>query len=134
MPSPERMESSAGAAEKLVMVIDDDPMQLKQIGDFLRRQGIRCVLEGNGFSAIQTIKSTVPDIILLDVRMPGLDGIQTAQVVQRMAKNTKIILMSGHADMLTAAAEAGLEVFATVDKPLPLRTLSRFIHEAFAQP
>lgn len=114
----------------LVLIVDDDREQAEQIATFLSRFGISVTQEDNGFAAVNTMRRDKPAVVIMDVRMPGLDGIKAAQLAANLDYKPKIILMSGYADQVKRATEEGLDVFAVVDKPLPLRVLVRFVQNA----
>lgn len=114
----------------LVMIVDDDREQAEQIATFLSRFGISVAQEDNGFAAVNTMRRDKPAVVIMDVRMPGLGGIKAAQLAANLDYKPKIILMSGYADQVKRATEEGLDVFAVVDKPLPLRVLVRFVQNA----
>lgn len=118
----------------LVMIVDDDREQAEQIASFLSRFGISVAREDNGFAAVNTMRRDKPAVVVMDVRMPGLDGIKAAQLAANLDYKPKIILMSGYADQVKRATEEGLDVFAVVDKPLPLRVLVRFVQNALNGP
>lgn len=122
--------SSSTGQQPLVMIVDDDREQAEQIGSFLSRFGISVAQEDNGFAAVNTMRRDKPAVVIMDVRMPGLDGIKAAQLAANLDYKPKIILMSGYADQVKRATEEGLDVFAVVDKPLPLRVLVRFVQNA----
>ncbi|NKB49332.1 MAG: response regulator [Alphaproteobacteria bacterium] len=113
-----------------ILIVDDDREQAEQIGTFLSKFGMSVMLEDNGFAAVNTIRRIQPAVVLMDVRMPGLDGIKAAQLTSGPDIKAKIILMSGYADQIKRATEEELDVFAVVDKPLALRVLVRFIQAA----
>jgi len=120
--------------QPLVMIVDDDVEQAGQIAAFLSRFGIAVAMEDNGFAAVNTMRRDKPAVVIMDVRMPGLDGIKAAQLAANLDYKPKIILMSGYADQVKRATEEGLDVFAVVDKPLPLRVLVRFVQNALNGP
>ena len=120
--------------QPLVMIVDDDVEQAGQIATFLSRFGIAVAMEDNGFAAVNTMRRDKPAVVIMDVRMPGLDGIKAAQLAANLDYKPKIILMSGYADQVKRATEEGLDVFAVVDKPLPLRVLVRFVQNALNGP
>ena len=126
------MRSSNASADgrHTVLIVDDDREQAEQIGTFLSKFGMSVLLEDNGFAAVNTIRRVQPAVVLMDVRMPGLDGIKAAQLTSGPQYKAKIILMSGYADQIKRASEEELDVFAVVDKPLALRELVRFIQAA----
>ncbi len=113
-----------------VLIVDDDREQAQQIGTFLSKFGISVLLEDNGFAAVNTIRRVQPAVVLMDVRMPGLDGIKAAQLTSGPESTAKIILMSGYADQIKRAEEEELDIFAVIDKPLELRMLVRHIQSA----
>lgn len=122
--------SSSVNQQPLVMIVDDDQEQASQIATFLSRFGISVAQEDNGFAAVNTMRRDKPAVVIMDVRMPGLDGIKAAQLAANLDYKPKIILMSGYADQVKRATQEGLDVFAVVDKPLPLRVLVRFVQNA----
>jgi len=122
--------SNMNGQQPLVMIVDDDVEQADQIATFLSRFGISVIKEDNGFAAVNTMRRDKPSVVIMDVRMPGLDGIKAVQLAANLDYKPKIILMSGYADQVKRATEEGLDVFAVVDKPLPLRVLVRFVQNA----
>ena len=113
-----------------MLIVDDDPEQSGQIASFLSRQGITVAEACNAFAALNTIKKVEPAVVVMDVQMPGLDGIDAARLAARTPGRPRIILMSGHGEEVRRAVRDEAEVFAVVDKPLPLRVLTRFIRNA----
>ena len=111
---PERVaESLAGLGLRYVVItsVDRDDMP-----------------DGGSKIWADTIRRVKPAVVLMDVRMPGLDGIKAAQLSSGPQSDAKIILMSGYADQIKRASEEEeLDVFAVIDKPLALRVLVRFI-------
>ncbi|PCJ60130.1 MAG: hypothetical protein COA65_04695 [Rhodospirillaceae bacterium] len=117
------------ANRKSILIVDDDPLQLKELTEFLSTLNVDCLQEKNGYSAIHCIKKHHPDLVLLDIKMPGLDGIEVARLIKKLRPSPSIILMSGHADCVRDANNAGLKVFGILDKPIPLRALKRFVEQ-----
>ena len=125
-----RSSNVDGDTHPTILIVDDDREQAEQIGTFLSKFGMAVLLEDNGFAAVNTIRRVQPAVVLMDVRMPGLDGIKAAQLTSGPQSKAKIILMSGYADQIKRASEEELDVFAVLDKPLALRVLVRFIQAA----
>ncbi|MFN4281090.1 MAG: response regulator [Alphaproteobacteria bacterium] len=113
-----------------VIVVDDDPLQRRQLMDCLSDLGIEVLQEEEGSSALATIQRVHPAVVIMDVRMPVLDGIAAAQAIPAFGYHPKIILMTGDPDSLYRANTSKLDVFAVIEKPIPLRTLSRFVLKA----
>jgi len=127
------MKISSQSREKgVVLVVDDDPLQADQIASFLQKHDISVAVETNGFAAVQAMKRLRPVVVVMDVKMPGLDGIEAARLASRLKPKPKIILISGYPDAVFRANQARVEVFAVVDKPVPLRLLVKFVEKALS--
>src|SRR3546814_8295516 len=95
--------------EPLVLIVDDDREQAEQIAAFLSRFGISVMQEDNGFAAVNTLRRHKPAVVVMDVRMAGLEGIKAAQLASNLAYKPKIILMSGYYDQVKRATEERAE-------------------------
>jgi CheY-like chemotaxis protein len=127
------MKLSSQSGEKgVVLVVDDDPFQADQIASFLQKRGVSVTVETNGFAAVQAMKRLRPVVVVMDVKMPGLDGIEAARLASHLDPKPKIILISGYPDAVSRANRAHVEVFAAVDKPVPLPILVKFIRKALS--
>ncbi|MFM2128611.1 MAG: hypothetical protein RL477_157 [Pseudomonadota bacterium] len=118
------------AASATVLVVDDDPLQRGELVEFFRRQGIDVVAEANGFAAYHRIRKDAPRLVIMDMKMPGLDGIHVSRLVQKLENRPKVILMSGYPDYVYKAHQEDANVFAVIEKPVPLKALARFVAEA----
>src|ERR1700759_546753 len=67
---------------KTVLVVDDLPANVDVVCNHLTLSGFRVLYAGNGERAIKQLKITVPDLILLDLLMPGMDGLQTCRAIK----------------------------------------------------
>jgi CheY-like chemotaxis protein len=76
-PAPE------STGEPLVLLADDDPELIALVGATLRNGGITCRTAGDGLAALRLTRELVPDLILLDVRMPGMDGFEVLETIRR---------------------------------------------------
>jgi len=103
------------------LVADDHPAVLEAVGDFLESAGIRIAGRANdGNEALAKIESLQPQIALLDLRMPGLGGIEIAQRVARSGQETAVVLYTGYGDraLVTEALDAGVRGFVLKEAPL----------------
>ncbi len=105
-----------------ILVVDDEPRIVKLARDYLEKDGFRVITANDGPSALATARSQRPDLIVLDLMLPGMDGWEVCRVLRR---ETDVPII-----MLTARAEesdqvAGLELGADeyVTKPFSPRTL-----------
>ncbi len=131
-----KSEDVAGkAATRMgVLVVDDDPLQRREIVEFLTRQGIEAAAEENGFAAYHAIHRSLPRVVVMDIKMPGLDGIHVSRLVAKLENRPKVILMSGYPEKIYKAHQEEANVFAVIEKPVPLKALGRFIADALHSP
>lgn len=113
-----------------VVIVDDDPLQRNEIVECLTRSGIRVVAAPNGFAAMHEIRRLSPRVVVMDLKMPGLDGIHVARLIEGLDPRPKVILVSGYPEYVYRAHQEDLGVFAVIEKPVPLKVLLRFIHQA----
>ncbi|MBV8275764.1 MAG: response regulator [Verrucomicrobia bacterium] len=103
-----------------VLVVDDVPANADVVLNHLTAAGFRVLYAGSGARALKQLEHSIPDLILLDIKMPGLDGIETCRLIKQRSewRNVPIIFITG-ADELSqklAAFEAGGVDFVT--KPI----------------
>ncbi len=127
-----RQNDSIGAG--MVLVVDDDGLQRGEIVDFLTRQGMEVASEDNGFAAYHHIKNTHPRVVVMDMKMPGLDGLHVSRLVTKLDDPPQVILMSGYPEYIYRAHAEDTDIFAVIEKPVPLAVLMRFVKEALNQP
>jgi CheY-like chemotaxis protein len=116
-------------ASQLVLIVDDDAVQRRQIAIYLESSGIQTAEAEDGAAAVDMIRSLQPAIVIMDILMPKIDGIQVAEAVAGL-HDAKIILMTGDTDSLYRANVSRLKIFATIEKPVPLKQLTQFVLKA----
>jgi len=111
---------SAGAPTTC-LVADDHPAVVEAIADVLAAHGIDVAGRArDGRDALEKIEASKPDVALLDLRMPGLSGIEIARQIVRSAPDTAVILYTAFGDraLLTEALDAGARGFVLKEAPL----------------
>ena len=106
-----------------VLVVDDDEGIRETMGDILREMGVHVSLARDGLEAIEITKQETTDLIMMDLRMPGIDGLQTSKRILSIQPEARIILVTAYAteETFTAARRAGLQ--DVMYKPLDLARL-----------
>jgi DNA-binding NarL/FixJ family response regulator len=102
------------SVQTTVLLADDHPGILAAVSKHLEKHGIKVVgRAADGHEAVRQIQQAKPDIALLDIRMPGLDGIEVARRVARLAPRTAVILFSGYGSHgeVVEALDAGARGF-----------------------
>ena len=118
----------SGLPRPTVLVVDDEAVIADTRAMILEHDGISAMVAYSGKSALEIAKTIPPDLLLADVSMPGMNGIDLATAIRQIIPNCGILLFSGQAstvDLLEAARAAGQEV-TILTKPLhPTELLAR---------
>lgn len=121
----------AGKRRDRILIVDDDKDARELIGSVLSEAGYLVEVAGDGFEAINKLSAVRPDLVLSDLRMPGLTGVDLAQRI-RAAGDLPVILMTGtETHGLCTGAEAYGAV-ACLTKPVNLDELLWTIETALA--
>jgi CheY-like chemotaxis protein len=111
--------------------VDDEPIITETLVDILQHEGFEAVPAADGMSAVEKATELKPDILLADVSMPRLNGVEAAKRILLMLPKVRVVLFSGQAetaDLLAQAREEGYD-FEVLAKPVRpdqlLRTLRR---------
>jgi DNA-binding NtrC family response regulator len=119
-------------AEK-VLLIDDEKEFLEVMSERMRARGINVTTCASAREALKKIETTSFDAIILDLKMPEMDGLETLKVVKEKRPETQIILLTGHATVEKGVEAMKLGAMDFVEKPADLETLTKKIKEAQAR-
>lgn len=116
------------APASLVLIVDDFEDNREMYADYLRFQGFRVEVAANGEDAVELGRSLVPDVVVMDLSLPGIDGFEATRQLRAMPhlQHVRVIALTGHSDLLNAprAYEAGCNDF--IEKPcLPAELVAR---------
>ncbi|HEY0480633.1 MAG TPA: EAL domain-containing protein [Kofleriaceae bacterium] len=113
-----------------VLVAEDDPEFLRVLGRLLRRAGFDVVEVDTGKQAIAELDSKQFDVILSDVYMPQIGGLDLMRAVRRVDLDVPVILMSGLPDIASATAAVEYGAFRYLTKPIDAEALVELVHHA----
>jgi UDP-3-O-acyl N-acetylglucosamine deacetylase len=120
--------------EKKVLIVDDEERVVQSIAGVLEDEGFRVTTARGGEEAIGVFQKEEPDVTLLDIWMPGMDGIEVLKRLKWMSPDCQVIMISGHATISTAMAAVKLGAFDFIEKPLSLDVLLMTIRRALDHP
>ncbi len=128
LPPPEPVSS---VPRQLVLVCDDDPDQRLEIKGFLKNQGYDVILAASGLEAIAQAEARQPHLIILDLLMPGQDGLETLAILQKnpATREIPVLIFS----VLTPEQELPLGVKGWLTKSTPLRSLASKIEQILSE-
>ncbi|MBP2650779.1 MAG: response regulator receiver protein [Firmicutes bacterium] len=116
-----------GKSQQVVLVIDDQPGIRRLLIEVLSEEGY-CVYDAaNGYDGIQKAKETQPGLILMDMKMPGIDGIETLRELKRFNMGNRVIMMTAYSelDLVNEAKELGAVDYIT--KPFDIISLCQLV-------
>lgn len=103
-----------------ILVVDDESDVRNLLRKFLTRRGYEVLTAGDGEAAIEAIRENRPDIVLLDIRLPKMDGLSVLQRLRDESDDVAVITMSGNADEDTARRSLELGAADFITKPFNL--------------
>ena len=120
-------------SERIIHLVDDDEAIRRSAGFMLRTSGYKVSSYTSGVELLKQAKDLAPGCILLDVRMPEMDGLQVQQALQERGIGYPVIVMTGHGDVNVAvqAMKAGAVDF--IEKPFEKAVLLSAIDEGFSR-
>jgi DNA-binding response OmpR family regulator len=118
-----------------VLIADDEPNILLSLEFLMRKNGYEVFIARNGFEALSILKEHVPDLVLLDIMMPDIDGYELCEQIRSRAefKMTKIIFISAKSRKIDIekGIETGADLYVT--KPFSTRDLIKKIQELMGE-
>jgi signal transduction histidine kinase len=116
--------------EKQVLLVDDEPGILKVLGLSLVDRGYRVLTAQNGEEALRVFHEAVPEVILTDIKMPGMDGIELLKRIKQESPNTEVIMITGHGEMELAIQSLKYDASDFITKPIHDETLDIALRRA----
>lgn len=112
-----------------ILVVDDHAGVRRVMFEFLSNEGFEVETAANGIEAIQKATTRAPALILLDLRMPGISGLETMIRLQKILPNVPVVIVTAYSeqDVLKTAVEAGLVQYQ-LRKPFDLEELRSLIN------
>jgi two-component system response regulator AtoC len=116
---------------KSVLIIDDDPLIRKTLSGHLSKQGFDVQMAEEGEEGVRKFRESNPDVVLLDVRLPDIDGIEVLRQIRELNKKTYVLMMTAYDDMKTTIEAVKLGAFEYLVKPLNYIDLDLTVAKAF---
>jgi DNA-binding NtrC family response regulator len=118
-------------AKPRILLVDDEERFRANLEKMLGAQGLTVSARSSGAEALEELRHTPYDVIVLDIRMPGLDGLATLAEIKRLDPEVEVIILSGHASMDAAMEINRLGGYDYLMKPCPLEELLLKIDAAY---
>ncbi len=116
-----------------VLIVDDEERFLKTTRTLLEKEGYAVQTAGDGFRGLDILKSARIDVAILDVKMPGIDGVEVLRSIKADRPLVEVLMLTGNATMETAIDGLKLGAFDYLTKPCEISVLKQKIDEAYAK-
>lgn len=113
-----------------ILLVDDEEDFVSSISDLLDLRDLRSYSALSGEEALRFVKTSIPDIIILDLRMPDLDGMEVLRRVRQHFPSIQVIILTGHGNDLEEGEARGLGAFDYLKKPIDIEILVERIKAA----
>jgi two-component system, NtrC family, response regulator HydG len=114
--------------EKLkVLVVDDDRRMVRTIRDILKVKGYASVEAYSGEEAVEKAKEKIPDCVLMDLKMPGINGVEALRLINAASPDLPVVLMSAYTTPEQAAEAKRHGAYTVLAKPIDIQILLSFL-------
>ncbi len=113
-----------------IVVIDDENAIRNSLKGVLEDEGFTVFTAENGQEGIRMVRENIPDCVLLDIWMPGMDGIEVLERLKEELPQIPVIIMSGHGTIETAVRATKIGAFDFIEKPISLEKLILLLNNA----
>lgn len=113
-----------------ILIVDDEEGILRTLSGILTDEGYSVATRSNGREAIEVILDNPPQLVLLDIWMPDIDGIETLQKIRDFSSSLTVVMMSGHGSIESAVKAIKLGAYDYIEKPLSLEKVTLVIKHA----
>lgn len=114
-----------------ILLVDDEERFRNNLQKLLGSQGLAVTARDSGLAALEELKLQSYDVVVLDIRMPGMDGLTTLAEIKKITPGVEVIILSGHASMDAAMEISRLGGYDYLMKPCPLEDLLLKIDAAY---
>jgi DNA-binding response OmpR family regulator len=120
---------------KKILIIDDEPEICKMVTEFLFDAGYAASYALNGPDGLAMIKRDLPSLVLLDIGMPGMDGVEALSLIREQFSALPVVVLTGHRDPETVKKMGALGISEYLTKPIHLETLlDQFVRDIIGPP
>ena len=129
-PTPRELDTSARGLN--VLFVDDEEDFVRTMAERMEMREVGSEVALSGTQALQMLESEIPDVMVLDLRMPGLDGIEVLRQVKDTYPQVEVIIMTGHGSERDEEEARKLGAYDYLRKPVDINDLMEIIKNAGA--
>jgi CheY-like chemotaxis protein len=113
-----------------VLLVDDEKEFISTLAERLQMRGLDPKVVFSGEQALAVLQESLPDVMVLDLKMPGIDGLEVLRRVKRRYPQVQVIILTGHGSEKDEAAARRLGAFDHLQKPVDISDLVRVMEQA----
>jgi two-component system OmpR family response regulator len=117
-------------ADAKVLIVDDDLEYLDVMADRMEGRGYQVEKAGTGMDALEKLDAAIYDAIVLDMMMPGMDGLETLKRIREKNPDLQVILLTGHATVQSGVEAIKMGALDFLEKPAEIEKLTALIDKA----
>ena len=114
-----------------VLLVDDEEEFVKTLSERIQMRELGSDIALNGEQALEIVDNQVPDVMVLDLRMPGIDGMEVLRRVRKAYPNVQVIILTGHGTEKDEKEARRLGAFEYLQKPVDIEKLIQTIKQAY---
>jgi len=131
-PFPLLSQKPLSGAEPMIFIVDDDNSVSDALTMLLRLEGFASLSFGDGLSFLDAVKHAPPDCVILDLQLPGFNGLSVLKELSAMRFAAPIIVISGVSDVSTAVAAMKNGALDFLEKPFSASAIAAKVHDAIS--
>ena len=116
-----------------ILIVDDEVSILNSLSSILEDEGYDVSVAKSGMEALKHCAMNPPELMMLDIWMPEMDGLETLKRLRELVPNTQVMMMSGHGSIETAVKAIKLGAYDYIEKPLSLENVTLRVKHALDQ-
>ncbi len=116
-----------------ILIVDDEVSILNSLSSILEDEGYDVSVAKSGVEALKLCATSPPELMMLDIWMPEMDGLETLRRLRELVPNTQVMMMSGHGSIETAVKAIKLGAYDYIEKPLSLENVTLRVKHALDQ-
>ena len=116
-----------------ILIVDDEVSILNSLSSILEDEGYEVSVAKSGVEALKLCATSPPELMMLDIWMPEMDGLETLRRLRELVPNTQVMMMSGHGSIETAVKAIKLGAYDYIEKPLSLENVTLRVKHALDQ-
>lgn len=118
-----------------ILVVDDEPLLREIFAEYLRERGFAIDGAGDAFEGMEKASTFPYDLVFLDIKMPGMDGVEALERLKEMLPEARFVLMTGYWDQTRYLQEQAekIGIYRLLEKPFEMEQISMLVEEVLAE-